>query len=46
MSVDGELVQLTDDAADDIDPAWSPDGSRDRVFEQSRRHASHLRDER
>jgi len=28
MSVDGELAQLTDDPADDLDPDWSPDGSK------------------
>ena len=41
MSVDGELVQLTDDPADDFAPDWSPDGSK-LVFSSNRAGKQHI----
>jgi Tol biopolymer transport system component len=41
MSVDGELLQLTDDLADDLSPDWSPDGSR-IAFSSNRDGKQHI----
>ena len=41
ISVDGELDQLTDDAAEDLWPDWSPDGNR-IVFSSNRNGKQHL----
>jgi Tol biopolymer transport system component len=41
MSVDGELTQLTDDPADDVDPVWSPDGSK-LAFSSNRAGMHHI----
>ncbi|HEU4771647.1 MAG TPA: hypothetical protein VFS68_05770, partial [Candidatus Udaeobacter sp.] len=41
MSVDGELTQLTDDPADDLDPDWSPDGSK-LAFASNRAGMRHI----
>jgi TolB protein len=41
MSVDGELAQLTYDPADDLDPDWSPDGTR-IAFSSNRAGMHHI----